>query len=76
VDYRLLFTQRALNDLAEIIGHIAKEDDDVASRFGNALLDHVDVLTRFPRMGSTVRKRSRVRRVEGERTTRVGNLRK
>jgi plasmid stabilization system protein ParE len=76
VDYRLLFTQIALDDLAEIIGHIAKEDDDVASRFGNALLDHVDVLTRFPRMGSTVRKRSRVRRVEGERTTRVGNLRK
>jgi plasmid stabilization system protein ParE len=47
VDYRLLFTQRALNDLAEIIGHIAEEDDDAASRFGNALLDHVDLLTRF-----------------------------
>jgi len=60
VDYRLLFTQRALNDLAEIIGHIAEEDDDAASRFGNALLDHVDLLTRFPRMGSTIRKRSRV----------------
>ena len=42
MDYRLLFTQRALNDLAEIIGHIAEEDDDAASRFGNALLDHVD----------------------------------
>jgi len=63
VDYRLLFTQRALNDLAEIIGHIAEEDDDAASRFGNALLDHVDLLTRFPRMGSTVRKRSRVRKL-------------
>jgi len=63
VDYRLLFTQRALNDLAEIIGHIAEEDDDAASRFGNALLDHVDLLTRFPRMGSTIRKRSRVRKL-------------
>lgn len=63
MDYRLLFTQRALNDLAEIIGHIAEEDDDAASRFGNALLDHVDLLTRFPRMGSTVRKRSRVRKL-------------
>ena len=62
MDYRLLFTQRALNDLAEIIGHIA-EDDDAASRFGNALLDHVDLLTRFPRMGSTIRKRSRVRKL-------------
>ena len=32
-------------------------------RFGNALLDHVDLLTRFPRMGSTIRKRSRVRKL-------------
>jgi hypothetical protein len=33
------------------------------SRFGNALHDHVDLLTRFPRMGSTIRKRSRVRKL-------------
>jgi plasmid stabilization system protein ParE len=63
VDYRLLFTQRALNDLAEIIGHIAEDDDEAASRFGNALLDHVDLLTRFPRMGNPIRKRSRVRKL-------------
>jgi plasmid stabilization system protein ParE len=63
VDYRLLFTQRALNDLADIIGHIADDDDEAASRFGTALLDHVDLLTRFPRMGSTIRKRSRVRKL-------------
>ncbi len=63
MDYRLLFTQRALNDLAEIIGNIAEDDAEAASRFGNALLDHVDLLTRFPRMGSTIRKRSRVRKL-------------
>jgi plasmid stabilization system protein ParE len=63
VDYRLLFTQRALNDLAEIIGHIAEDDGDAASRFGNSLLDHVELLTRFPRMGNTIRKRSGVRRL-------------
>ena len=63
MDYQLLFTQRALKDLAEIIGHIAEDDDEAASRFGNALLDHVDLLTRFPRMGSTIRKRSRVRKL-------------
>ena len=48
--YRLLFTQRALNDLAEIVGYIAKDDDEAASRFGTALLDHVDLLKRFPRI--------------------------
>ena len=63
MDYRLLFTQRALNDLSEIVGHIAQDDDDVASRFGNALLNHVDLLGRFPRMGNTIRKRSRVRKL-------------
>jgi plasmid stabilization system protein ParE len=63
VDYRLLFTQRALDDLAEIIRHIAEDDAEVASRFGTALLDHVDLLVRFPRMGETLRKRSRVRKL-------------
>jgi toxin ParE1/3/4 len=63
VDYRLLLTQRALKDLAEIIGRIAEDDDEAASRFGNALLDHVELLTRFPRMGGTIQKRSRVRKL-------------
>ena len=51
MDYRLLFTQRALSDLSEIVGHIAQDDDEAASRFGKALLDHVDLLGRFPRKG-------------------------
>ena len=63
MDYRLLFTQRALSDLSEIVGHIAQGDDEAASRFGKALLDHVDLLGRFPRMGNTTRKKSRVRKL-------------
>ena len=63
MDYRLLFTQRALNDLSEIVGHIARDDDEAASRFGNALLDHVDLLGRFPRMGRIIRQRSRVHKL-------------
>lgn len=61
MDYRLLYTQRALNDLAEIIGYIAEDDADAAFRFGSSLLDHVDLLVRFPRMGSIIRKRPQVR---------------
>jgi plasmid stabilization system protein ParE len=64
VDYRILFTQRALSDLAEIIGYIAEDDSEAASRFGTALLDHVDLLSRFPRMGGAIRKRSRVRKLQ------------
>ena len=63
MDYLLLFSQRALDDLAEIIGHIAGDDAEAASRFGNTLLDHVDLLSRFPRMGDAIRKRSRVRKL-------------
>ncbi len=63
MDYRLLYTQKALNDLAEIIGHIAEDDAEVASRFGSSLLDHIDLLACFPRMGGAIRKRPRVRKL-------------
>ena len=63
MDCRRLFTQRALSDLSEIVGHVAQDDAEVASRFGEALLDHVDLLGRFPRMGNTTRKRPRVRKL-------------
>ena len=63
MDYRLLYSQRSLSDLAEIIGRIAEHDADAASRFGTGLLDHVDLLARFPLMGSAIRKRSRVRKL-------------
>jgi plasmid stabilization system protein ParE len=45
------------------MGHIAQDDDEAASRFGEALLDHVDLLGLFPSMGNTIRKRSRVRKL-------------
>jgi len=61
VDYRLLFTQRALSDLSGIVGYLAQDDDEAASRFGEALLDQVDLLGRFPRMGNATRNRPAVR---------------
>jgi len=63
VDYQLLYTQKALNDLAEILSNISKDDADAASRFGGSILDHIDLLTRFPRMGYAIRKRARVRKL-------------
>lgn len=46
--------------LAEIIGHIAEDDGKSAARFGSTLLDHIELLIRFPRMGGTIRERSKV----------------
>ena len=50
-------------DLVAQIGGIADDDADAASRFGSSLLDHVDLLARFPRMGSIIRKRPQVRKL-------------
>lgn len=63
MDYGLFFTQRALDDFAEIIRTIAEDDSEAAFRFGNSILDHVDLLRRFPRMAGTIRKRSHVRKL-------------
>ena len=63
MDYRLLYSQKSLNDLDGILGHIAEEDAEAASRFGATLLGHIDLLTRFPRLGGVIRKRSRVRKL-------------
>lgn len=63
MDYRLLYTQKALNDLAEIVTHIAEDDAQAASRFGNSLAEHVELLARFPRMGGAIRKRPSVRKL-------------
>jgi plasmid stabilization system protein ParE len=49
--------------LAEIVGYIAEDDPEAATRFGNALLDHLELLPRFPRMSGMIRQRSKVRRL-------------
>jgi plasmid stabilization system protein ParE len=55
MDSRIFFTQRALTNFAEIIGHIAGDDAEAAMLFGESLLDHVDLLSRFPQMGEAIR---------------------
>lgn len=63
MDYSLFYTKKALSDLAEILHQIAQDDAQAASRFGNSVLGHVELLTRFPRIGVKVRKRPHVRKL-------------
>jgi plasmid stabilization system protein ParE len=63
LDYRRVFTKKALNDFAAVIGYIAEDDPSAASRFGAALLDHVELLERFPRIGALVAGRPGVRKL-------------
>jgi plasmid stabilization system protein ParE len=63
VEYRILFTKKALSDLEAIIGHIAEDDPEAGMRFGEAVLDHVELLSCFPYMGALTRRRPRVRKL-------------
>jgi toxin ParE1/3/4 len=63
VDYRVVYTKRALADLAEIIGYIADDSADAASAFGEALIDHIELLAQFPQIGDLIGQRSKVRRL-------------
>ena len=63
MDYRVVFTKKALAELAEIANYISVDSPDTSARFGNALLDHVSLLERFPRMGSVISEKPQVRRL-------------
>lgn len=56
MDYRVHFTKRALKDFADIVGYIAEENGQAAAHLGNTLLDHIELLKRFPETGERVRK--------------------
>lgn len=49
------------SDLSEIVAHVAQDDEEAGSGFGEALLDHGDLLGGFPRMGNASSKRPQVR---------------
>ena len=63
MDYRLVYSQKALADLDLILEAIAADDPSAASRFGTSLLDHVEMLTFFPQMGVAIPGRQRVRKL-------------
>jgi plasmid stabilization system protein ParE len=87
VDYRLVYTEKAVNDFAEVFRHISDDGPVAASSFGRSLKDHFGLLTRFPHMGGTIRKRMGVRKLvyspyliyyrvhEGERLVEVLHIR-
>ena len=52
-----------MSDLAGIVGHIAENDPETAAIFGDSLLDHVELVCRFLRMGAAIKRRSRVRKL-------------
>lgn len=52
--FKLLHTEDALKDLEIVLDYVPGENPEAAARFGNALLNHVDLLGSFPHAGTPV----------------------
>jgi plasmid stabilization system protein ParE len=55
--------RRTLIDLEAILDYISADDTEAAARFGNALLDHIELLAAFPHIGTSVKKKQRIRKL-------------
>jgi plasmid stabilization system protein ParE len=61
VDFKVLFSDEALNDISEIVESIAGDNPDAASRMARSIIDHIKVLQYFPRVGTIVSRRRKAR---------------
>jgi plasmid stabilization system protein ParE len=61
VDFKIRITEAALTDFEEILAYSWDRFPATAERFGDAILNHVDLLKSFPYIGSSVDGRDGVR---------------
>ena len=61
--FKILFSEDSLIDLEDILDYIRSDNPEAAERFGNALLDHTEVLAVFPHIGTPVEGRRGVRKL-------------
>jgi plasmid stabilization system protein ParE len=61
--FKILYTEEALSDLEATFDYIRADNPAAAGRFGNALLNHVELLANFPHIGSPVDQRPGVRKI-------------
>lgn len=63
MDFQVRITEAALADFEEILDYSWVNFPATAERFGNALLNHVDLLKSFPYIGSPVEDRPGIRQL-------------
>ncbi len=53
MDFQLIWTERALADLAEIVRHYREDEHspEAAKKVGSAIIDRIEVLQSFPDIG-------------------------
>lgn len=54
MDYKIIFSEPATEDLEGIAGFIANDNREAASKFGGKLIESVRHLAKFPRLGRVV----------------------
>jgi plasmid stabilization system protein ParE len=64
MDFKLIWTHRALSDLAEIVRYYREERKSVeaALKVGSAIIEHVEVLCTFPDIGPRYPKKDGIHR--------------
>ncbi len=63
MDFQIRITKAALADFEEILAYSWANFPATAERFGNSILNHLDLLKSFPYIGSPVAGRARVRQL-------------
>jgi plasmid stabilization system protein ParE len=61
VDFKIRITQKAIADFEAILDYSWTNFPGTAERFASGLLNHLDLLRRFPRLGSVRPRRPGVR---------------
>ena len=51
---RLIWTQQALDDLEQLLEFIAKDAPVAACRFAEKIIEHVEVLQKYPKLGGLI----------------------
>ena len=54
MDYKIIFSEPAIDDLEGIVRFISKDNQEAGARFGGKLIDSVRHLAKFPRFGRVV----------------------
>jgi len=63
MDFQVLYTEPALTDLEEVFAWSWERHSGSTERFGLALLNHIDLLKSFPRLGTPVKGFPGIRRL-------------
>lgn len=61
--FQLRFSEAALADFGEILAYSRANFPDSTERFATALLNHLELLKTFPRIGRPIAKRANVRQL-------------